>query len=160
MQIRKNSNQILDKIVYDINGPPKHEIGTITQAKPDDSDNGKRKYTHFIRETKKKGVSDNEQSVKHGLDINQLRRQDYLSLLPPADRKNLEVTQNLDMLMNHRRNIIRNQFKPLDLYFSEQRSKFSCEDIDLIDKAERYMEEAITHKKAKEMERYEIPEKI
>lgn len=64
------------------------------------------------------------------------------------------------MIMSHRQNVIRDQFKPLDLYFAEQRSKFRSEDIDLIDKAERYMEEAITHKKAKQMERYEIPEKI
>lgn len=46
------------------------------------------------------------------------------------------------------------------MYYTEQRSKFNTGDIDLIDKAERYMEELMTSKNAKKNERYETTREI
>ena len=57
--------------------------------------------------------------------------------------------------MNFRRQLIDEQFRPLDLYYDEQNQRFDSNDIDLIDKAERYMEEAITGAFAKKMARYD-----
>ena len=53
--------------------------------------------------------------------------------------------------------MIDKQFEPIDMYYEKQKNKFDCDDIDLIDKAERYMEEALTGKHAKKMARYETP---
>ncbi len=46
------------------------------------------------------------------------------------------------------------------MFFDKQRSKFDTDDIDLIDKAERYMEEVLTGKNAKSMAKYETSEEI
>ena len=55
---------------------------------------------------------------------------------------------------------IRDQFKPLDFFFDEQRPRFKASDIDLIDKAERYFQDALSGKFAAEKVKYEIPEKV
>lgn len=57
--------------------------------------------------------------------------------------------------MKYRRQLIDEQFEPLDLYYAEQTAKFDTNDVDLVDKAERYMEEALTGKYAKRMARYD-----
>lgn len=57
--------------------------------------------------------------------------------------------------MTYRRQSIDDQFKPLDLYYAKQRAKFDSNDIDLIDNAERYMEESITGAYAKKMARFD-----
>lgn len=62
--------------------------------------------------------------------------------------------------MEYRQKKIDDQFKPIDMFFDKQRSKFDTDDIDLIDKAERYMEEVLTGKNAKSMAKYETSEEI
>ena len=75
--------------------------------------------------------------------------------LSPSEQHQITVTTNYDNLMGYRRHMINEQFKPLDLYYNEQTARFDSQDVDLVDKAERYMEEAITGKFAKKMARYD-----
>ena len=58
--------------------------------------------------------------------------------------------------MRFKRRAIKEQFKPLDMYFEEQSRKFNTGDIDLVDKAERYMEEALSGNKAEEAKKLRI----
>ena len=62
--------------------------------------------------------------------------------------------------MDFKTQAIKDQFKPLDFYYEKERSKFHSNDIDLIDKAERYLEEAVTGKNAAKMKRYEISQNV
>lgn len=78
--------------------------------------------------------------------------------LTPTQRLSITITQNYDNLMQYRRNTMREQFKPLDLFYSEQRTRFNSNDVDLVDKAERYMEEAVTGNIAKRLARYDTSE--
>ena len=48
----------------------------------------------------------------------------------------------------------------MDHFFEKCTKKFDSQDIDLIDKAERYMAEALTGAKAKKEERYQTPQSI
>ena len=70
------------------------------------------------------------------------------------------VARNYDTLMQIKSKAIRDQFKPLDYFYEEQRSKFKTSDIDLIDKAERYFEEALVGRFAEKNKKYETSEEV
>ena len=72
----------------------------------------------------------------------------------------MTIVANYKKLMEVRQNTINNQFKPIDKYYEDHRKDFDTNDIDLIDKAERHMEEVMTQKRAKKMARYETSDEI
>ena len=89
------------------------------------------------------------------IDTKHIVKQDYMQHLSPQEQYKVTVKENYENLMNYRRQLIDEQFRPLDLYYTEQKQRFDSNDIDLIDKSERYMEERITGAFAKKMARYD-----
>ena len=129
----------------------------LTENKPADSQlAAKQKYTNFIRKDQVLALIKNDDEY----DVRDLQKREFNKYLSMDDRRNIEVTENYAKLMEYRQQKIDDQFKPIDIYFEQQRSKFDTNDIDLIDKAERYYHEAISGDKAKSMAKYETSEEI
>ena len=84
-----------------------------------------------------------------------MRNQGYFTHLNSNEKRAQEIVQNFDKLMSYKRSAIKEHFKPLDIYFKEHNKKFTTNDLDLIDKAERNMEEIVHGYKRKRMERYD-----
>ena len=129
----------------------------LTEKKPADSQlAAKQKYTNFIRKDQVLALLKNDDEY----DVRDLQKREFNKYLSMDDRRNIEVTENYAKLMEYRQQKIDDQFKPIDIYFEQQRSKFDTNDIDLIDKAERYYHEAISGNNAKSMAKYETSEEI
>ena len=109
----------------------------------------KNKYRNDKRDAEFEKLMDND------LDVREIRKQEFMQYLSVSERRKVEISQNYEGLMKIKQNAIKDQFKPLDLFYNEQRSKFSSDDIDLIDKAERYFEEALNGWKAAKDKKYE-----
>lgn len=102
----------------------------------------KSKYTNIQRNYL--GIDLLEAEKKPNLnnfDVRDLRNQDYFLHLNEGEQRAQEIVQNFDKLMSYKRSAIKEHFKPLDLYYKEHNKKFTTNDLDLIDKAERNMEE-------------------
>ena len=93
-------------------------------------------------------------------DVEKFKKQEFMQYLSEADRKQITIEHNYKKLMDIRQNTIKDQFKPIDMYYEAHRRDFDTADIDLIDKAERYMDEVVTGRRAKKMARYETSEEI
>ena len=104
----------------------------------------KSKYTNIQRNYL--GIDLLEADKKPNLknfDVRDLRNQDYFLYLDPEQQRAQEIVQNFDKLISYKRSAIKEHFKPLDVYYKEHNKKFTTDDLDLIDKAERNMEEKV-----------------
>ena len=88
------------------------------------------------------------------------RTKNYMVFLQNKDRRRIEIQNNLDDLLGYKQKRVNKAFKAVDYYFDNYQDQIDINDVDLIEKAEKYYHEK-TVGLSQKMQRFkEDPETI